>query len=164
MPQPKYQLEDFLELVESGQKDFVITIDEIMLQKGYKRKIQLTKSYGIHVSYWQPKIKSVTGIIVYFLMHNEKLKIRINADNYRKYQDVLNSLPESMLTQMDKADNCMKALDPQKCWQGCAGYDFCIGEKHYQKCIINCFLFEVNSANFSFFTKLIERESKERAI
>ena len=164
MPQPKYQLEDFLALVEIGQRDFVITIDEIMLQKGYKRKIQLTKSYGIHVSYWQPKIKSVTGIIVYFLMQDEKLKIRINADNYRKYQDVLNSLPESMLTQMNSAGNCMKALDPQKCWQGCTGYDFCIGEKHYQKCIINCFLFEVNSANFSFLTELIERESKERAI
>jgi len=162
MPKAKYQLEDFLALVQNDNRDFVLTVNEMMVQKGYKLKIQLTKSYGLHVSYWQPKIKSVTGIIVYFLVQSGKLKIRINADNYAKYLDVLNRLPKNILSQMDKADNCMKVLDPQKCWQGCMGYDFNIGDKHYQKCLLNCFLLDVNSDSLPFLIELIESESRER--
>jgi len=164
MPQAKYQLEDFLALVETDYKDFALTINEMMVQKGYKPKIQLTKSYGLHVSYWQPRIKSVIGIIVYLLVQNGKLKIRINADNYANYLDVFNRLPENILNQMDKADDCMKVLDPQKCWQGCIGYDFHIGEKHYQKCLNNCFMLDVDSDSFPFLIELIECESKERSV
>jgi len=162
MPKAKYQLEDFLALVYNDYKGFVLTINEIMVQKSYKLKIQLTKSYGLHISYSQPKIKTVKGIIAYLLIQNGKLMIRINADNHAKYSDVLNRLPESILNQMDKADNCMKMIDPQKCWQGCMGYDFSIGEKHYQKCLINCFLLDVGSDSFPFLVELIESESKER--
>ena len=162
MPKAKYQLEDFLALVQSDNRDFVLIVNEMMMQQGYKLKIQLTKSYGLHVSYWQPKIKSVTGIIVYFLMQDGNLKIRINANNYAKYLDVLNHLPENILTQIDKADDCMKVLDPQKCWQGCIGYDFHVGETHYQKCLVNCFLLDVNSDSFPFLIELIECESRER--
>jgi len=162
MPKAKYQLDDFLALVQDDNKDFIFTVNEMMAQKGYKLKIQLTKSYGLHVSYWQPKIKSVVGIIVYFLVQDGKFKIRINANNYAKYLDVLNRLPEHILKQMDRADNCMKVLDPQKCWQGCMGYDFHIGDKHYQKCLINCFLLDVDAESMPFLLELLENELNAR--
>ena len=164
MAKSKYQLENFLELVDNDYRRFVLTINEMMVQESYKLKIQLTKSYGLHISYSQPKIKTVKGIIAYFMIKNGKLMIRINADNYTKYLGVLNRLPGNMLSQMDNADNCLKMIDPQKCWQGCWGYDFRIGESHYQKCLINCFLLEVNSESFSFLLELIESESKERYV
>lgn len=164
MPNAKYQLEDFLVTVDADNKDFVLAVHEILLQSGYKLKVQVTKSYGLHVSYAQPKIKTVKGIIAYFLVSNGKLMIRINADNYAKYPDILTSLPENIVNQIDKANVCIKLLDPQRCWQGCGGYDFYIGGKHYQKCIINCFLLEVDAESFPFLVKLIKSEAHEREV
>ena len=162
MSRAKYQLEDFVILVNDDYKDFVNIIHEMLLQEGYKFKIQTTKSYGLHISYSQPKIKTVKGIIVYLLVRDGKLMIRINADNHDKYPDVLNRLPENIVSQIDKADTCMKSIDPQKCWQGCIGYDFHIGSRHYQKCLVNCFLLDVDSESIPFLIELIECESKER--
>jgi hypothetical protein len=163
MPKAKYQLEDFLALVEDDCRGFVITIHDLLLQHGYKLKVQSTKTYGLHVSYWQPKIKSVIGIIVYFLVRDGKLMIRINADNHKKYSDALNRLPENIVSQVAQADDCMKKIDPQRCWKGCSGYDFRIGSNHYHKCLLNCFLFNVDSGSMPFLIELIENESKERA-
>jgi len=163
MAKTKYQLEDFLAAVNDGYKNYVTTIHEMLLQRGYKLKVQTTKSYGLHVSYSDPKIKVVKGIIAYLLIRDEKLTIRINADNLAEYPDVLNRLPQNMVSQLDNANECIKMKDPQKCWQGCIGYDFYIGEKHYQKCVVNCFVLDVNSESFPFLLELIERESKERS-
>ena len=162
MAAAKYQLEDFLALVDCDYRNFVLEIHEMLLQDGYKLKIQLTKLYGLHISYSQPKIKVVKGIIVYFLVNNGKLKIRINADNLAEYPDVLNRLPENILQQMDKADNCLKIIDQNKCWQGCIGYDFHIGGRHYQKCLNNCFLLDVDAESFPFLLELIKREKSQR--
>lgn len=164
MPKAKYQLEDFLATVNDTDRDFIITVHEMMLQNGYKPKIQITKLYGFHISYSQPQIKTVNGIILYFMLKNEKLNIRINAFNHDKYPDVLNRLPENIINQIDKADTCKKSIDPHKCWQGCIGYDFYIKEKRYQKCICTCFLLEVDSESTPFLTELIESESKERLL
>ena len=162
MPKAKYQLEDFLSLVNNDDRDFIITVHEMMLQNGYKIKVQSTKSYGLHISYSQPKIKTVKGIIVYLLIRDGKLMIRINADNHTKYLGFLNRLPESIAIQIDKSDDCIKMIDPQRCWQGCMGYDFHIREKRYQKCITNCFLLDVNSESFPFLVEIIKGEIKER--
>ena len=164
MPKPKYQLDDFLATINQHDKDYVLTVHDMLLQDGYKLKIQSTKTYGLHIAYAQPKIKTVKGIIAYFLQQNGKLMIRINADNYASYPQVFSQLPESITTQMDKADDCIKMKDPQKCWQGCVGYDFHIRKKHYQKCLINCFLLAVDETDFPFLVELIKHESKERSL
>jgi len=164
MPKAKYQLEDFLALVNSDYRNYVHTVHEMMLQAGYKMKIQVTKLYGLHVSYWQPGVKTVKGIIVYFLVKDGKLMMRINADNYASYLGVLNRLPENMLSQMDRASDCLKAVDPQKCWQGCGGYDFHIGDRHYQKCLTDCFLLVVDCDSFPFLVELLEGEIGGRGV
>jgi len=160
----KYQLDDFLALVDDDNKDFVLAVHEMLSQEGYKLKVQVTKLYGLHISYSQPKIKVVKGIILYFLIRNGKLMIRINADHYAKYPNTLQRLPENILNQMDEADDCMKVIDPLKCWQGCVGYDFHIGEKRYQKCLIHCFLLNVDHESFRFLFELIRSELRERQV
>jgi len=162
MPKAKYQLEDFLAIVDGAYKGFVLAIHDMLLQSGYKLKIQLTKSNGLQISYSQPQIKAVKGIVVYFLIRKEKLMIRVNADNHAKYPDVLNRLPENIVSQIDKADTCVKMADPQRCWQGCMGYDIHIKGKRYQKCLINCFLLDVDSESFPFLVELIKNEVSER--
>lgn len=144
MPKAKYQFEDFLATVNDAYIGFASAIHGALVQEGYKPKIQSTKSYGLHAAYWQPKIKSVAGIIAYLLTRDGKLKIRINTDNHAKYHDVLSRLPQNIVSQIDKAVNCLKSIDPQKCWQGCTGYDFSIAGKRYYKCIVNCFLLDVD--------------------
>ena len=162
MTKAKYQLDDFLAFADGDGRDFVLAIHEMLSQEGYKLKVQVTKSYGLHISYSQPKIKVVKGIIVYVLIQDGKLMIRINADHYTKYLNVLNRLPENMLSQMDQADDCMKLIDPLKCWQGCMGYDFHIGERQYQKCLITCFLLCVDTESFPCLLELIRNELRER--
>ena len=162
MPKAKYQLDDFLMLVTDDYKEFVMNVGEILLEDGYKRKIQLTRSKGLQMSYSQPKVKSVIGIVLYFFLQDERLMVRVNADNHGKYPDALHRLPKRMTSQIAKADDCVKFSNPQKCWQGCIGYDFHIKEEHYQKCITNCFQFEVDFESIPYLLELAKSESEAR--
>jgi len=162
MPKAKYQYEDFLAVVSDDCKGFVSAAHEMLLQEKYKPKVQVMKSTGLQLSYAEPKVKGVIGIILLFFIHEGRLMIRIYGKNHANYLDVLNRLPEKIVNQIDKADDCKKFIDPQKCWTGCMGYDFRIKEKHFQKCLVNCFQFEVDSESIPDISGLIENESKER--
>ena len=162
MPNSKYQLEDFLNTVHQDDRDFVMQIHEQLLREGYKPKVQLTKLYGLHVQYWQPRIKTVKGIIAYLMVHEGHLRIRINMDNHAKYSDALEHLPESMVCSIDASPDCMKMADPTKCWQGCIGYAFEIGGKSFGKCYCCCFVFDINAANFPTITELLTYEDEQR--
>ena len=164
MPKAKYQLDDFLTIVQDNCKDFVTQIHEMMLGDGFKQKIQVTKSTGLQLAYSQPKIKSVTGIILIFFAREDKLMIRIYATNHTKYPDILNTLPERITNQIGNATDCKKFIDPQKCWAGCMGYDFHVREKRYQKCIVDCFQLIVDSEGIPFLLEIIKSESKERRV
>lgn len=162
MPKAKYQLEDFLNIVNDDCKGFVSTIHEMMLGEKYKPKIQTMKSTGLQLSYAEPKVKGVTGIILIFYMREDKLIIRIYAKNHGSYPCVLNGLPEAIVTQIENAPDCVKFSNPDKCWKGCLGYDFHIRGKHYQKCYVACFQFIVDTESNSCFSELIEHEVKCR--
>jgi len=162
MPKPKYQFDDFLIVVNNEYRDFVTSVHKILIESGYKPKIELTKKNGLQLYYFQPEIKSTTGIIMYFLFRDEKLMIRFYASNYAKYPEVLNGLPEIIIKQINNSDECKKLINPDKCWTGCMGYDFYIGEKHYQKCLVNCFFLNVDFESIPFLIELIKNESKER--
>jgi hypothetical protein len=164
MSRAKYQLEDFLTTVADDCRAHVTTVHELLLQNGYKPKIGVTKSTGLQLSYSQPKIKTVAGIILIFFLRNDRLTIRISGNNHKAYLDALNDLPESMTSQIDKADNCMKFADPNKCWKGCIGFDFHIGEKHYQKCVINCFQFYADAESMPHLLEIIKGEIGERRV
>ena len=162
MPKAKYQHEDFLAIISDDYKGFVLSVHEMLLQEKYKPKVQVTKSTGLQLSYAEPKVKGVTGIILIFFMRGDKLTIRIYGKNHKAYPNVLNNLPEAVVNQIDNADNCVKFTNPEKCWNGCIGYEFHINEKHFQKCAVNCFQFEVDSESMSHLIELIKSESKER--
>jgi len=162
MAKAKYQFEDFLTTVKDEYKDFVTKIHNVLLQDNYKSKIQVTKSNGFQLSYHQPKIKTVAGRILTFFLCEDELMVRLEGKNHKKYPDVLNNLPKEMEDQIHKATDCIKFNDPERCWKGCIGYDFTIGENHYQKCAVQCFQFQTDSLSMPYLLKLIECESKER--
>jgi len=164
MAKAKYQFEDFLTTVPEDCKNIVVDLHATMLDENYKPKITVTKSTGLQLAYHQPKIKTVAGIIFIFFIQNEKLMIRLYGKNHEQYPDVLNDLPETMVSQIRKAEDCVKFANPDKCWKGCIGYDFHIRENHYQKCYVFGFQFEVNAESMPHLPRLIESESKARSL
>ena len=162
MATAKYQFEDFLTSVNNDYKDFVITVHELFLQAGYKRKVESTKNHGLQLSYAEPKVKGVKGIVLIFLFRNDTLMARIYAENHGKYPDVLSDLPEKIVSQIDKADDCKKMIDPTKCWTGCMGFDFHIRGKRYQKCYCNCFQLKVEAESMASLLALMQSEINGR--
>jgi len=162
MAKAKYQFEDFLTNVKDEHKDFVIQFHEMMLKEKYRAKISITKSTGMQLAYHQPKIKTVAGIVLILFIRNEEMMLRLYGKNHEKYHDLLNDLPSNLVSQIDEAGNCVKFTNPDKCWKGCIGYEFNIKGNRYQKCLVNCFEFEVDASSMPYLLKLVECESKAR--
>ena len=163
MSKAKYQFEDFLEdvnlleWVNAEDKKFIIEVNEILSQRDCKVKITSSKTNPFLLAYTQKR----KGVLSFYL-RKKGLKMRINVNNLEKYPDILNALPETMITQIDKSSACKNMVVGQKCWEGCIGYDFHIGEVHYQKCRFNCFQFDVKTENVPVLLELLESELNAR--
>ena len=150
---------NFLSDVDNGNMDFAMEVHEKLLQMGCKVKITSTKAYPYQLAYTMPNSRK--GILNFYL-RKKSLKVRITITDPEKHSDVLNSLSEKMLSQMDKKDVCRKIVEGCKCLDSCTGFDFHIGETHYQKCRFQCFQFDVDTESIPFFFQLLEREIKVR--
>ena len=161
MEKATYQFDDFLAEVNPAYKDFIVKIHEGLTKENYKAKIESKKS-GLSVSYSHPKTKR--GMLG-FMFRKDTLLARLYADNFGKYIDFLNLIPESMEKEIGKATKCSRLIEPTACNPKCAGgYDFRIRGNHYQKCRMNCFQLEVNSDSIPVLTDFIENERRERAV
>jgi len=158
----KYEFEEFLEDVaflewaREEDKQLITQFHDALLQKDCKAKITSSKTNPFLFAYTQKR----KGVMSLYL-RKKGLKARINVNNLVKYPDVLSALPEEMITQLDNAHVC-KNMVGEKCWEGCVGYDFHIGETHYQKCKYDCFTFDVNQESMPFLFSLIENELNAR--
>jgi hypothetical protein len=139
-----------------------LSAHEVLLQENYKPKVQVMKSTGLQLSYAEPKVKGVIGIILIFFIREDKLLVRVYAKNHKTFPDVLDRLPKTIVSQIDSAPNCVKFSDPNKCWKGCMGYDFHIKGKLYQKCYTACFQLFVDNESNPYLLELIKSEVKAR--
>jgi hypothetical protein len=155
----KYKFEDFLTTVPEDNKDFVSTVHE-KLQDNFKARMQTTKN-GLSISYSMPK---ANYRLLGFSIRDSQLIVHINAENHLKYLDLLKELPKEMEEHIDDAYTCKKLIG-KKCYDACEpGYDFYIGENHYQKCRYDCFKLKVDKEREASLLKIIESESKERVM
>jgi len=153
------QFDDFLSEVAPDYREFVANAHELLLRDNYKLKIE-AKASGLFVSYSHPKTKRS---MLNFLFRKSGLFVRIYADNFSKYANFLNCLPEKMEKEIGKASVCKRLIDPATCNPKCImGYDFSISDKRYQKCRYSCFQFAVNFESVPVLSEFIERERKER--
>ena len=154
------QFEDFFIGVHDDYKGFVSVIND-MVQKDYSNvKITTSKTDVFKVAYSQPKTRR--GIVNFYL-RKRGFKMAVFAKHCGNYPDVFAGLPEAMVAQIDKAGDCLNLKEPGKCMDKCAGYDFHVGENHYQKCRFGCFQFNVDAESIPFLTKMVERELVERS-
>ena len=162
MAKAKRTIEDFLETVEEKDRDFVRELNEMLQAEEYKLRIQMTKNNGLSISYTKPKMKwRLLGLSI----KNKQLMIHLNTEHYKKYSDLLNKMPKTVLEHLDNVHTCPKILDLSKCWKTCEpGYDFQVGDKNYHACRYYCFKTKIDEENIPFFLELIECEIKERMV
>jgi len=151
---------DFLQQVDPDNKNFVIEIHESLMEKGCKIKISSTKAYPFQVAYTMPNSRK--GILNFWL-RKKGLKVRVTIVDENKHADLLNRLPEVMKSQIEKKNPCREINGQGKCYDNCTGaFDFHIRGTHYQRCLYDCFQFDVDTESIPFFTELLEQEFKAR--
>jgi len=153
----EYQFLEFFMGVSDEYKDFVTTIHERLLQEGCSVKISSNKTNLFSVKYAQGR----KGVFL-FMLRKKGLKASVYAGNFAQYPDVLNSLPEGMITQIKKSSNCINVMKPGKCRDRCIGYDINIREELYRKCKYDCFQFDVDEQSIPGLLGLLESELEAR--
>jgi len=159
MAEGKITYEQFLEPVDRSRHEFLQNLHEYMLNNGCKATFEEKKS-GLLGSYKHTKTKKS---VINVLFRKKGLIVRIYGENISKYPDFLNTLTKDMIESIESAGVC-KRLVHNTCSPKCTGYDFVIGDEHFQKCRYNCFEFLVTNENETCIKAFVENEIKERAI
>lgn len=149
----------FIEMVEPQHRGYVCELHELFTQNGCAAEIKPTRS-GYLVSYkTMPSKKSIAN----FVFRKSGLLLRIYADCVNRYEPLLLSLPDSMLTAIQKATDCKRLTQTGACNSRCPmGYDFTIRGERYQKCRTSAFFFQVNEENEPHLRALLEQELAAR--
>ena len=157
MAETIYQFQDFFMNVDDSYKDFVTTVNELLLQEGCKVKISSTKTNPFSVKYTHGR----KGIFN-FMLRKKSFKASVYAASFAQYPAVLNRLPESMIEQIAKTADCKNMAVPPTCWDGCIGYNLHINEEQYQKCKFSCFQFDVTPESIPLLLEMLTSELEAR--
>ncbi len=151
--------EDFLADVLPEHQHFVKSIHITLLAEGYKCKLE-HKASGYFAGYSHPKTKRS---LLNFLFRKKGLLTRIYGDHCGAYADFLGTIPESMEKEIRKASVCKRLVNPDDCSPTCVkGYDFMIGDNHYQRCRYSGFQFLVTADSIPVLESFVQHECRER--
>ncbi|MCL1878039.1 MAG: hypothetical protein FWF80_04210 [Defluviitaleaceae bacterium] len=157
----KITFEQFFEAVDEECKPFVQDLHNFLLENGCKVTFEEKKS-GFLASYKQGKPPRA---FVNFIFRKQgllkKMLTRIYGERISGYPDFLDALPAEMVKAIENSGDC-KRLISNGCSPKCVGYDFTIGDAHFQKCRYNCFEFLITAENNPTIKAFIEHELKER--
>ena len=145
--------------MDEDNKSFVEDLHAYMLEKGCKVAFE-DKKNGYLASY---KCGKPPQAAMNFLFKKQGMLTRIYGENTGSYPDFLNSLPNEMITSVEKSGVC-KRITQNTCSPKCIGYDFTIGDSHFQKCRYSCFEFLMTNENNPFIKEFVEREIEERLL
>ena len=157
MAQEKISFEQFLVSTEESQHGFVQDLHSYMLDSGCKAAYEEKKT-GLLGSYKHTKTKKS---VINVLLKKHGLLVRIYGESLDGYRGFLNTLPKEMVESIQGAGIC-KRLAHDGCSPKCKGYDFTIGDEHFQKCRYNCFEFLVTQSSAPFIKSFVEHEMEER--
>jgi len=146
---------EFLEMVDERYKDFVIELNNYLLQNNCKCVIKPAKN-GFTVSYI---LNSTKKTLATFVFRKTGIKLRIYPEHIKQYQEFLNTLPDKMKKEIKKASVCKRLIDPDACNPKCVmGYDFFMDNEHYQKCRYMAFMPSVSEENNIYIKDFLEKE------
>ena len=158
MAQEKISFEQLLAAVEAVHRPFIQDLHNYLLINGCKVTIEEKKS-GLLASYKYSKTKKS---VANFLFRKKGMLVRIYGEHISGYPDFLQTLPTDMVQSIADAGIC-KRLVHNTCSPKCSGYDFTIGDAHFQKCRYNCFEFLVTDQSNPYIKSFIAHELSQRA-
>ena len=145
--------EDFLQSVEESNRAFVAELHRFLTENGCKCDIKEAKS-GFVVSYLKAK-----KTLMNYVQRKTGTKARIYAANVGSYQEMLDTLPPKMKSEIIKAAPCKRLLDPTACNPKCSmGYTFTMDGEEYKKCRSTAFMFALSEENNEFIERFLENE------
>jgi len=153
----KISFEQFLEALDANSLDFALSLNDYMINNGCKGTFEEKKS-GLLGSYKHTKTKKS---VINVLFRKQGLIVRIYGENIGSYSDFLNTLPEKMVQEIERAGACGH-LTNNGCSTKCKGYDFTIRNQHFQKCRYSCFEFLVNDESKEYVKAFVENETQAR--
>jgi len=159
MASEKITFEQFFEAVDTDNKSFVQDLHNYLLNNGCKVAFEEKKS-GFLASYKHGKPPKA---VLNFVFRKQGMLARIYGERISGYPDFLNTLPQEMVAHIEKSSDC-KRLVSNGCSPKCIGYDFTIGDAHFQKCRYNCFEFLITAESKPFIKAFVEREIAERLL
>jgi hypothetical protein len=113
---------------------------------------------GFTVSY---VFKSSGRTLATFVFRKTGMKLRIYPEHIRQYADFLNTLPDKMKKEIQKASVCKRLVNHNDCNPKCVmGYDFFIDDEHYQKCRYMAFMPMLSDENNPYIKAFLEEELK----
>ena len=148
------EFKEFLQSVEDRERGFVDELHKFLSEKnGCKCDIKEAKS-GYVVSYLRDK-----ATLMNYVQRKTGTKARIYAVDIASYQELLNTLPQKMKSDIIKAAPCKRLLDPTACNPKCPmGYTFEMDGEVYKKCRSTAFMFALSEENDPFIKKFLEKE------
>lgn len=145
--------EKMLASVSTENQAFIKEIHEELMKVGCRIDIKLAKS-GYVVAYLYNK-KTIAN----YVFRKKGMLVRIYGAHVKEYENVLEDLPEEMIQDIQRAQDCKRMIDPASCNQKCPmGYDFYIKNEHYQKCRNSAFFFLVCPKHHSFIRSILLHE------
>ncbi|MCL2838759.1 MAG: hypothetical protein FWE04_06845 [Oscillospiraceae bacterium] len=157
MAAEKISFEQFLEAVDENYKPFIQNLHSYLSDNSCKAAFEEKKS-GFIASY---KYGKPPRALAYMFFKKNGMLVRIYGENVSEYNDFLNTLPPEMVQSIAGAGICGRLVN-NTCSLKCTGYDFTIGDEHFQKCRYNCFEFSVTDENNPYIKLFVESEIKAR--
>ncbi|MCL2363757.1 MAG: hypothetical protein FWC71_03735 [Defluviitaleaceae bacterium] len=157
MPKEKITYEQFFAVVDPHNQPFVQAIHDQLAQAGCKIAFE-PKAIGFMASY---KYGKPPKAFLNFVFRKHGMLARIYGECIAQYPEFLQSLPPEMTASIHKAGDCARLIN-DGCSPKCTGYDFHIGDTHFQKCRYSCFEFLVSPESKPYIQKFIELELKQR--
>lgn len=144
----------FLNEVPPNLQEFVLELDDYLLGKECKRKIEPAKN-GYVTTYMLPGSgKSLLN----YVFRKTGIKIRIYAASIDVYDAILNDFPDKMKKEIIKSGDCKKLVGGT-CSPICpAGYTFIMDGVEYKKCRSMAFLHKIDEESAEYILKLIKSE------
>ena len=157
MAKEKITFEQFFETVDANNKPFVHELHDYLLKNGCKVTFEEKKN-GFLASY---KYGKPPKALLNLVFRKHGMLTRIYGERISGYPSFLNTLPAEMVESINSAGICNRLVN-NTCSPKCTGYDFKIGDEHYQKCRYSCFEFLMTTGNNPYIKSFIEHELKER--
>jgi len=159
MAKVKVTFEQFIESVDADNKPFVQELHSCLTDTGCKAAFEEKKN-GFFASY---KYGKPPRAVMNFLFRKQGMLTRIYGERISAYPDFLNALPIEMVNSIENSGSCSQLVN-NTCSTKCTGYDFTIGDEHFQKCRYGCFEFLMTAKSRPYIKEFVEHELAERRI